>query len=286
MAIKRTSQKKSKQRKPFWESFLERILSALKKLLLPVLAIWLIGWLSLGGIFQKTSDIVWNNFVKWSVSKNFVVKDIIIEGRNRVSLIELQKNIIVKQGDALLGVDVSEVQQNIEKIIWIKSAVVSRNFNGFVTVLLEERIPFVLWDRIGRGKVVIDTSGEIIKKINIKEFKNLLVVRGVKAPNYAAELMLMIKAEPEVAKYIKAAEWVGNRRWDLITSKNTKIHLPENDIGYSISRLAKSHNKNNLLSQSLLSIDLRGKDRIIIETERGKSRDLLNLSSTVKMNII
>ncbi len=270
---------KSQSRKPFWERTLERFISLIKKLLIPALAIWLIGWLWLGGVFASTQSMIWDGFVNWTATQGLVVADVIIDGRNRTPLSQLQTAIDIAPNDPLLKLDLSKIQTRIEDLNWVDVALISRTYSGIVTVKLIEKIPFVIWDRPGTGRVVIDTKGGIIKGVSPDEYAQLLTVRGVDAPNHTVHLMQMILAQPSVADNIKGAEWIGNRRWDLITVQGARIHLPEGDMGYALSRLAKIQDEKNILKQNLRSIDLRASDRIILETPRGKSQDIMNLSS-------
>ena len=273
MAVKRRHTK-STQRKPFWERLLEWILSALKRLLLPAFVVWLIGWLWLGGVFEKTANMAWDNFVGWSADKDLVVKDVVIEGRDRTSINALKNAINVDVNDPLLSVDIDKIQNRLSDLPWVKHVSVGRQYNGLINIQITERVPFVVWDRDGRAPVVVDSDGDVIPHVSIQNFKNLLIVHGVDEPKHASDLMRIIIAEPAVAKHIKGAEWIGDRRWDLITANRTKIHLPADDIGYALSRLAKAQEDKKILSRPLLSIDLRGKDRIIVEAERGQSTPL------------
>ena len=281
MAVKRSLYKKQAIRKPFWEAVIEWFLNTLKKLLLPVLLIWLIGWLWLwlGGVFTAAQNTVWDSIVSWTGEQGFVVQDVIIEGRNRVSPQKLMSAINLSIGDAVLSADVNKIKDNIMELTWVDNVKVARHMNGIITVKITERIPFVVWERPGLKPVLVDTNGSIINNVNTNQFKNLLTVRGVDAPRYSVDLMQTVLAEPEVAKFIKEAEWISNRRWDLITIKGTRIILPEKDMGYALARLAKIHIEKNILNQSLYTLDLRSDDRIIIETERGKSRDLIHMTT-------
>lgn len=267
MAIKKKSYNRSRSRKPFWETWLERVLSMFKMLLIPSLVIWLIAWLWLGGVFAHMRQAAWNEFVTWTAQHGLVVKDVVIHGRDKISLNALQQAISVSPGEPLLSVDIDAIQTRIGKMEWVDTVTIARHYNGVITLQIHERVPFVIWDRIGRKPVLVDTEGEIIHSVPLEKFSKLLIVKGVDAPSHAKELITMVSAEPDVAKHVKAAEWIGGRRWDLITSGKTRIHLPQDDIGYAISRLAKLNKEKNILSDPLFSIDLRGKDRIIIEKE-------------------
>lgn len=285
MAVKRT-RSKSVQRKPFWERLLEWILSTLKRFVIPALVVWLICWLWVGGVFASGANMAWQSFVGWSASQGLVVKDVVIEGRDKTSMNDLLRAIDVQLDDPLLSVDVQKIQKHVADLPWVKNVIVARQYNGVVIIDIHERIPFVVWDRDGRPPAVVDMDGDIIPNVRASQFKKLLIVHGVAAPHHASDLMQMVIVEPDVAKYIKGAEWIGDRRWDLITVKGTRVHMPEKDVGFALSRLAKAEQNNKILSRALLSIDLRGEDRIIIESESGKSQDMMNLSSNAKTNLI
>lgn len=279
MAVKRSGYKRSVKRKPFWEGVMEWSLGLGKKLILPALLIWLIGWLWLGGLFDKGMDFAWQGIVNWTAGQGLQVDDVVIEGRYRTDINDLQNAINIDRGIPLLSVDVDGLQARIEALSWVKTATVGRHYNGIISVTMIEHVPFVVWERPGRGKALVDTEGIVIEGANIDEYSSLLVVSGIDAPKHTVFLMQTIMAEPNVAEYIKGAEWIGDRRWDLITKTGTRINLPENDIGYAMTRLAKLQQEKNIMDRGLLSIDLRAQDRIIIETQRGEARDATSLSN-------
>ena len=249
-------------------------LMSMKRLLLPALAIWLIGWLWLGGVFSITGQAIYNGFANWTADHGMVVADVMIEGRNRTNLKDLKAAIAVDRGDPLLSLDLETIQNRIDALTWVQSARVARRYNGIVTVTLTERIPFVVWERPGRKTVLVDTQGTIIEGVNPDQFSSLLKVRGVDAPRHTIDLIRMIMAEPKVADHIRAAEWIGDRRWDLISNDDIRIHLPEEDMGLALSRLAKVQEEKNILSQPLLSIDLRLNDRMIVEPKTGAVQNI------------
>jgi len=286
MAKKKKQKQSQHPRKALWERSLERFIAVMKLLLLPALAIWVLGWLWLGGVFTATQNMMWQSFVQWTATQGLVVEDVVIEGRHRTDLSQLNAAITIRPQDPLLAMDLTAMQNRIEGLNWVDQAVVSRSYSGIVTVRLVEKFPFVVWDRPGTGRVVIDTKGTIIRDVDPAEYAHLLNVRGVDAPDHTVDLMRLILAEPDVADFIAGAEWIGDRRWDLMTTMGVRIHLPEQDMGLALARLAASQTDKNILERDLLSIDLRGADRIIIETKRGRTQDLMNLSSTHKTNTI
>lgn len=271
----RARQKKTKQnidRRPFWERFLEWILGFVKKMLVPALVIWLVTWLWAGGIFAMAANTAWQGFVSWTADQGFKVQDVVINGRVRTDIDVLKDVINVPMGHPILDVDVKSMQNKIEKFVWVDTVSVQRSYTGIVTINMNEKIPFFIWDRPGRRQTLMDTEGRIIDGVDVNEFRGLLVVSGVGAPKHAPFLMEMLMAEPSVAAHVKYARWVGDRRWTLLTSRDVQILLPDNDIGFALSRLAKLEAEKNIFAKDLLAIDLRLSDRIIIESQDGKAR--------------
>ena len=285
-ANKRKKSKSSQSRKPFWESLLEWLLGFVKKLIIPALVLWMVTWLWIGGVFAKTGDAMWDKFVVWTAEQGLIVTDVAIEGRNRTDISKLQTAVQAKPNDPLLGVDVDTIQARIQALKWVDTVNVKRSYNGIVTIKLVEKIPFVVWDKPGTGRVVVDTSGKVIKGVSASDFNDLLIVGGVGAPKNAADLMEILTVEQSVANRIKAAQWIGDRRWDLISVNGTRIMLPETDIGFALSRLAKLQDTQNILARDLLSIDLRLADRIIVESKKGEAQDISGDNQQSKMDAI
>lgn len=84
---------------------------------------------------------------------------------------------------------------------------------------------------------------------------------------------MLLDAEPDVAKRVEAASWIGDRRWDLKLSNGTVIKLPETDPALAVSRLAKAQKDDRLLDKRLKSIDIRNPDRIMVRTLPGAVQD-------------
>lgn len=277
---------KTPQRLPLWERTLQRIVSGFKKLMIPALAIWLIGWLWLGGVFHSTQNMIWNGFVSWTADQGYIVKDVIIEGRNKTDLKTLQSIIKINPNDPLLSIDIDHIQSSIQNLKWVKNASVSRHYNGIITIKIIERVPFVIWDRPGRNKSVLDRDGHIINGVDANQYKSLLIMNGVNAKDHIVDLLNILMAEQTIKPFIKSVQWIGDRRWDLITQSKTRIMLPQNDTGYALARLTKMHDDSDILNQGYKSIDLRANDRVIVETYRGKIQDIMGLSSVTKTNMI
>ena len=69
--------------------------------------------------------------------------------------------------------------------------------------------------------------------------ETLLLLGGAGAPEHVGELLLLLAYEPAVAQQLRAAVWVGQRRWNLVLTNGVEIWLPEEDAVAALQQLAK-----------------------------------------------
>ena len=92
----------------------------------------------------------------------------------------------------------------------------------------------------------------------------LLLLGGPGAPEHVGELLLLLAYEPNVAKQLRAAVWVAQRRWNLILSSGVEIWLPEEDSVAALQRLAKLDGEARLLSREFGVVDMRLGDKLYL----------------------
>ena len=75
-------------------------------------------WLGCGlaVYLQAVQNMAWKSFVEWSALQGLVVQDVVIEGRDRTLMNDLQRAIKVQLKDPLLFVDVQDIQASIKKL--------------------------------------------------------------------------------------------------------------------------------------------------------------------------
>ena len=96
---------------------------------------------------------------------------------------------------------------------------------------------------------------------------------GENAPQNAAELFHILVGEPEMFKRIESAGLIAGRRWDIIFKNDLRVKLPEQDVAFAVSRLAKAQKEDLILDKDLTGIDLRDPQRMIVRTKPGASQE-------------
>lgn len=209
-----------------------------------------------------------HKLVEVSAKAGFKLDTLLVEGRVYSDPAAVKAAVGIEQGAPLLSFDPDSARVAIEKLPWIKSALVTRRWPGTVYIELTERQPLALWQK-DKDLSLIGMEGEIITREDLGRFADLMIITGEKAPEHAAGLISLLKAEPSIALRVEAASWTGERRWNLKTDRDVIIKLPEEDVGLALSRLAKIDREETILEKDITQIDLREGDRVVVRTGPG-----------------
>ncbi len=255
----------------------EAMLARFKKLsviiLILLLFLWGLGWYVLSGGPAKMSLWLRQHSIALSADMGFSVRNILVEGRNYTDADALLAIVNIREGDPLFSFVPREAKKQIERIGWVKTAYVERRLPDTIYIRLEERKPVALWmnDNV---LSLVDAQGNIITRDDLQRFKELMMVRGAGAPKKTAVLVDLLDNAPELAALIDHAVLVDGRRWDLILPADKRIKLPEQGMGKAIEHIIDRHEQNRLLSrESVIEIDARYQDRLIVRTKLGDVQD-------------
>lgn len=198
----------------------------------------------------------------------FNVQNLLIDGRVHIDREQLKKLLGIQKNTSIFAYDLEAIQERLSKISWVKSAIVERRLPDTIYVRLEERVPVALWQRNGKLSLV-DSEGFVLADKNLQAFNHMIVITGDNAPNNAAELVGLIRVEPELQDRIEIARWIGNRRWDIKLKNGITLRLPEDDAGFAIKRLSEAQKNEQVLDRQVEAIDLRDPMRIVVQTAPG-----------------
>ena len=194
----------------------------------------------------------------------FKLADLTVEGRDYVERSAILAALNVKRGDTLLGIDLQAARKRLEAIDWVASATVERRLPDTLYVTLSERRAVAIWQNAGEY-TLIDRNGRTVRASRMPPGANaLLLLGGPGAPDHVGELLLLLAYEPGIAKQLRSAVWVAQRRWNLVLTNGVEIWLPEEDAVAALQRLAKLDAENKLLSREFGVVDLRLADKLYL----------------------
>ncbi len=232
------------------------------------LTLWAGAWFFLSDADSKTANWIRQGVLGVTADMGFSVANILVEGRVNADREVLLAVLGVQKGDPLFALDPAAAKEQLERISWVKLAQVERRLPDTIYVGLQERRPLALWQKDKKLRL-IDAEGQVLTEDNLKKFSDLIVVIGEEAPQKAPALLGLLTAEPEIARRVQSASWIGGRRWDMKFADGTLVQLPEEDVGLALRRLGQAHDEDGLLDRDIVSVDLREQGNIIVRTRPG-----------------
>ncbi|MGI9501344.1 MAG: cell division protein FtsQ/DivIB [Geminicoccaceae bacterium] len=218
---------------------------------------WL-GWS--GTVYALTSDLT-DKALNLTGGAGLQVRAVYADGREHTDRQALKDQLGISIGDPILGFDTAAAQARLEALPWVDRASVSRFLPDTIKVRLVERKPLAIWQHDGTFSLIDREGGVIVDEVGALEvrrhFDHLRVLVGEGAPDRAVALFQMLSVEPELSARVKAASWVGERRWTLRLDNKVDVLLPENAPLQAWRYLAKAVKEQALLDRAVVTIDLR-----------------------------
>lgn len=220
---------------------------------------WREGWLVEA---QKQIDAVSRSVV--GAITPFKLADVTVEGRDYVERSAILAALNVSRGDSLLGIDLQASRRRLEAIDWVEWATVERRLPDTLYVTLKERRAVAIWQN-GNEYTLIDKNGRTVRASRMPPgAESLLLLGGPGAPEHVGDLLLLLTYEPTIARQLRSAVWVGQRRWNLILNNGVEIWLPEEDAIAALQHVTKLEGQHKLLSREFGVVDLRLPDKLYL----------------------
>ncbi|MGE0259113.1 MAG: cell division protein FtsQ/DivIB [Alphaproteobacteria bacterium] len=198
-----------------------------------------------------------------TASLGMVVDNIEVEGRETTDRAMIVAALAARRGTPILAVDLWQAKAELEKLPWVRSAVIERRLPRTLHVRLAERRPLALWQHEGKQQV-IDQHGEVIPGADLSRFARLPLVVGDNAAVRAAALIEMLGQEPALAARVTAAVRVDDRRWNLRIDDSIEVLLPEDNPDAAWAQLAGFERRSNLLKRDVQRVDMRLPGRLVV----------------------
>lgn len=164
----------------------------------------------------------------------------------------------------LTSFDTGAARRRIEKLPWVDSVEITRDFPGRLGVRISERKPYAVWRHDGR-EYLIDQTGRVLQAVPAGSAAGVPRVAGQGADREAGALLALVSSHPPLAKAFAEAELVGGRRWRIVTSAGTRFELPAEGGALVLDALAANGELERLLALAAPHVvDLRAKGRVAV----------------------
>lgn len=203
-----------------------------------------------------------------AVVAGFGVKQITVEGQQHITDAELATALAAGPGTMMLGFDTDAAKARLEQVSWVKRAQVMRLLPSTLQVVIEERVPFAVWQSLGQTYVV-DAEGAVIAPAVREAYVGLPLVVGDGAGKNAAGLLETLEPFDAVTQQLTAAVRVGDRRWTLKLASGVDIMLPDDGVPGALKTLIGLDRDRGLLGRNIAAVDLRLADRVSVRLRDG-----------------
>jgi cell division protein FtsQ len=207
----------------------------------------------------------------------FEVRRVTVTGVERMNDAKVYNSVLDKKDQPMPLVDLEEVRADLLTLSWVKDARVSRQLPDTLLIDIVERKPHAVLAKPGR-LVLIDATGAELEPISQANAKGMLVVSGPGARMQVEQLGKLLDAAPALKPKVTAAEWVGNRRWDLTFSTKQVLALPEGstESASALIAFAKLDGGSRILGGKVTTFDMRAPGRIYMRIP-GRAQEELKL---------
>jgi cell division protein FtsQ len=193
----------------------------------------------------------------------FEVRHVRVTGTSRMDEQQVYARALAQRNQAMPEVDIAKLREELRALPWVKDARVSIQLPHTLAIDIVERAPHAVLERPDR-LMLIDATGRELEPIAPAKAKGMLRLAGPGAGRQAQALDTLLAAAPALAPQVEAAEWVGNRRWNLTFKTGQLLALPEGEVeaASALVKFAKLDGQNRLIGGKVLAFDMRSPPRL------------------------
>lgn len=241
---------------PFTEAQIQRFLLGMALAAVLALAWFIANLAGLPGLLAE-------RFGKVTADAGFVVSHVTVSGVERMNEQRIYERALAQRDQPMAGLDLGVLRQELLTLPWVADARVSRRLPDTLAIDIVERAPHAVLVKPDR-LMLIDAQGHELEPIGERAARGKLRIEGPGASRQVADLDRLLDAAPALKPRVRQAEWVGNRRWNLLFDTGQMLALPQGDdeAASALIRFARLDGTNRLLGGKVVRFDMRSPDRI------------------------
>jgi cell division protein FtsQ len=172
-------------------------------------------------------------------------------------------------------VNLDDIRERLLAMPWVEDARVSAQLPQTIAIDIVERTPHAVLKKPDR-LMMIDAEGVELEPISKEASKDNLIISGPGASRVVGGLDRLMAAAPALQPQIKEAEWIGNRRWNLMFKTGQVLALPQGSdaSAKALVSLARLDGQNRLLGGKVATFDMRTPPRVYMRIP-GRADQLL-----------
>ncbi|MEQ8773237.1 MAG: FtsQ-type POTRA domain-containing protein, partial [Erythrobacter sp.] len=193
----------------------------------------------------------------------FEVRRVRVTGTDRMDEREVYARALAQRDRSMPRVDVGALRAELLELPWVADARVSKQLPDTLAIDIVEREPHAVLVKPDR-LVLIDIGGHELATIAPEDAADALRISGPGAGRQVAALDRLLAAAPALGPQVEAAEWIGNRRWNVTFRGGQVLALPEGEdrAASALVTFARMEGQNRLIGGKVASFDMRNPPRV------------------------
>ncbi|MDJ0641867.1 MAG: FtsQ-type POTRA domain-containing protein [Erythrobacter sp.] len=193
----------------------------------------------------------------------FEVRHVRVTGTSRMDERQVYARALAQRDRPMPQVDIEALREELLELPWVKDARVSVQLPQTLAIDIVEREPHAVLEKPDR-LMLIDASGVELEPIARDKASDRLRISGPGAAKQVAPLDTLLASAPALRPQIEAAEWVGNRRWNVTFKTGQVLALPEgrDESASALIKFARMDGQNRLIGGKVATFDMRAPPRI------------------------
>lgn len=198
----------------------------------------------------------------------FRVDEIQIDGLKRMDKMTVYSQALDQDSRAMPLVDLALVRERLLKYPWIEDARVSRRLPNTLRIFIVERQPAAIWQNHGQ-LLLIDGKGVPLEPVKREAMPDLPLIIGEGANSQEPARRALVDSAPALKPLVRAASWIGNRRWDVVFDTGERLQLPEGEkeSAAAFKKFAELDGTQRLLGRGYLGFDMRDPDKLVVRRQ-------------------
>ncbi|MED5544833.1 MAG: FtsQ-type POTRA domain-containing protein [Pseudomonadota bacterium] len=223
-------------------------------------------------------------FAQISKQAGFEVKHIELRGVKNINELKIYERALAQKYRAMPLVDLEQLRSELLELPWVEDARVSRQLPTTLVIDIVERSPRAVL-RKADTYALIDETGHELEVIDRSAAKGKLIVSGEGAGQEIIQLSHLLEAAPALKPRVREAQWVGNRRWNLVFETGQVLALPEGvkESAGALVTFARLDGTNRLIGGRAIAIDMRAPDRVYLRVPEGEVQEIPTTGGAVAL---
>lgn len=219
-----------------------------------------------------------DRFAHMASNAGFKLRRIKVLGTDRMNDNAIFERAFGQRDLAMTRVDTQGLREDLLTLPWVQDARVSRQLPDGLVVNIIEREPHAVLRRADR-LMLIDPTGVELEPISQTDAADYLLIEGPGAQSQVEALDQLLDAAPALKSRVIGAEWVGNRRWNIIFETEQQLALPDGEerAAAALISFAQADGVHRLIGGEVVAFDMRNPPRMYMRVPGRAEQQELDL---------